>query len=521
DENVWCEEPYPNPSSLIHLQNQSESKTLSADTIPPRQIITLIQKYLTENGFLDIAQVLAERSGVPLDYDGVRGLVDMIGIGECQKAINSLPLLFPIETKENLRKIRTILVRYCLDQVFRTKPPVESLRFLRNNQQECYFSKKDIFDLTMFSFFLIPSPILFPDDIKSHTQSDTAILGIDIACNLSNTINELLPYTRCFQPNRLETLLKYSLMLQYDKCIFHSSADVRIFGKLSTVLMVQISLFALSIVCYFYTCFNGQTENYMEYKRYNLDSIPSLLKWSPDSTMMLVVTTCGRYIIFLCKIHCATPEDLSLQTTVINETISCADWFPDSLRYIIGTIDGNTYIANIDGHIINVLHGFRTSCILVVPTDESIIIADHLKRLVLWNSKSLDNTCLWQADDVIAGLTLCPDNQHIIFSIKGKSFNLFSLRYLSVVRTFVGFKNRTSPMKCTFMPGEHSKIFATGCENGDIFYWHLNKFEPVKVVEGNTKAPVGSVSWCPTDPKILASISGDNIINIWRSKCEN
>ncbi|KAI8027164.1 hypothetical protein LOK49_LG02G03630 [Camellia lanceoleosa] len=62
--------------------------------------------------------------------------------------------------------------------------------------------------------------------------------------------------------------------------------------------------------------------------------------------------------------------------------------------------------------------------------------------------------------------------------------------------------------------GLDARFFASGSEDSQVYIWHIECPEPIKILRGHLMV-VNCVSWNQRHPEMLASASDDKTIRIW------
>jgi WD40 repeat protein len=233
--------------------------------------------------------------------------------------------------------------------------------------------------------------------------------------------------------------------------------------------------------------------------------------WSPDDSYLIA---CGEDESSEVYVWTAETGDLKCRISQsVEDSLTTAAWYSDSRRFAVAGIKGHFYQCNIEGHVLESWEGVRVQCLASAPHTQSILAADNRMRLRAYNFNLLTDRSIIQEDRSIMSFCVSSDGRMALLNIASQGLHLWDLQDKTLVKQYQGITQGYYTIHSCF-GGVNEDFIASGSEDNKVYIWHRRQETPVLVLTGHTRT-VNAVSWNPTCPSMLASVSDDCYVKIW------
>ena len=197
------------------------------------------------------------------------------------------------------------------------------------------------------------------------------------------------------------------------------------------------------------------------------------------------------------------------------EPVGACVWATDSLSFVVGALDLSRSLVTVytDGrppsdwgkdHRVEDLCGSPDGKWLVALDDACIVhVYDAETRDLFWDMKfKVRPTCV----------SVSSDSKHLLVNKKDGEAQLFDLGTRECIQKFLGHTGGDYIIRSTF-GGANESFVVSGSDDGNVLIWHKTIGAAVERLQAH-KLRCNSISWCPTDPTLLASCGDDGKIKM-------
>lgn len=198
------------------------------------------------------------------------------------------------------------------------------------------------------------------------------------------------------------------------------------------------------------------------------------------------------------------------------EPVGACVWAADSCSFIVGSLDLRRSLVTVyvDGRGYsdwNKEHRVEDLC---GSSDGKWLVAlDDCSKIYVYNAETRD--LLWDMKFRVRPTSVCisSDSKYLLVNKKDGEAQLFDLVTRECVQKFLGHTGGDFIIRSAF-GGANESFVVSGSEDGNVLIWHKTIGAAVERL-GAHDARCNSISWCSTDPTILASCGDDGKIKMY------
>ncbi|KAF9177554.1 hypothetical protein BGZ49_005610, partial [Haplosporangium sp. Z 27] len=197
-------------------------------------------------------------------------------------------------------------------------------------------------------------------------------------------------------------------------------------------------------------------------------------------------------------------------------------WMPDSQRFITGTNDGQMYIWNLQGVVvqeIDIGDNISLDKFCMIPGQNAAVIVTERSKIEIFSFDTEERRYVDSLAEKPTTMAFSPDGSYLALPLTSdpalcRPAQIFIYDFHS--RTFMRTLEADSYVNDKFliMPsfcGPNGEILCSGSEDGKLNFWDVESGELIMVLEEHTRHS-GCTAVHPTMPGLLASCSDDNHI---------
>jgi len=529
-----------NSNSLNHATNGSgtQNGSIFANrhfTPGERDTLRLIGQHLRILGLSKTTDMLINESGCMLEHPAASNFSNLIMSGEwdkAEKALNDLKAL--IDLSADVTKMRFLILEQKYLECLEDGKILEALKCLRDELAPLKHNTDRLHEL---SGFLMCASL---DELKKLSKWDGK--NLKSRQSLMDKLRTFVPPNIMLPSKRLEVLITQAMELQSERCPFHNSNEKITLDSWSLLKdhvctkeqLPCVTLQVLNEHCdevWFCKFSNDGTKLATGSKDNTLiiwDVNPATHKvtfnksyddhlngvawvtWSPDDRYLLV---CGND-------ECTELWIWDIEQKVLkkrlnhnhDDSLTSAAWLPCGQFFVTGGTKGQFYYCDLDGNIRETWEGVRVRHLQCLP-DGSVLAADTLNRIRAYNFKEMSESNILHEDHQIISFTLNKSNNLALVNLVSQGLHLWDLKDKCLVRRFQG-STQNNFVSFSSFGGANDNFLASGSEDKRIYIWNIKKETPITILEGHSRN-VNCVSWNPTVPGMIASVSDDGTVRIW------
>ncbi|KAF9412539.1 hypothetical protein BGZ76_005164, partial [Entomortierella beljakovae] len=257
------------------------------------------------------------------------------------------------------------------------------------------------------------------------------------------------------------------------------------------------------------------------------------MAWSPDSKHILV--NCGfdptNLSYFTHLIDIAAGEIVLTQKHRDGDRDVPAiniGWLTDSERFVTGTSNGQIYVWNLQGVVVQELDvGDNKSLdrLFMIPGQNTAVIVTNDSKVEIFSFEGAETKYVDSMAEKPSAISVSPNGSYLSISVPSNAdlcrpaqIFIYDYRTLTFMRaleadSYVNERYVIMPTYC----GPFGEILCTGSENGILNFWDVETGELIMILEEHSKHS-GWVVFHPTHPGLMASCSDDNHIILWVTK---
>jgi WD40 repeat protein len=196
------------------------------------------------------------------------------------------------------------------------------------------------------------------------------------------------------------------------------------------------------------------------------------------------------------------------------DALTSAAWNPDSRRFVTGGTRGNFYLCDIDGNVIDQWEGVRVQGLGYRADGKTILAADTHNRIrgYIFDTTNHDHNMLKEENSIMS-FTVDATDRLALLNVATQGVHLWDLEDRCLIRKFQGVTQGFYTIHSCF-GGLNQNFIASGSEDNKVYIWHTKKERPIATLVGHSRT-VNCVSWNPTRPEMLVSVSDDGTIRLW------
>ncbi|KAL0691988.1 hypothetical protein Bca4012_059168 [Brassica carinata] len=237
--------------------------------------------------------------------------------------------------------------------------------------------------------------------------------------------------------------------------------------------------------------------------------------WSPEDQQVI---TCGENEVIK-RWDVGSGQCVGSYGRVDVGSVSCG-WLHDGSGIIGAMSDRRIYLWSLDGTEMEHEQEQRAqnmSDVAMTSDGKWIVSVGKEQHEISLFSRETRAERVIQLDekDMITSFSLSRDNKLLLIDLTSQEIQLWCIEGEPFkLDVFEGHKRSRFVIKSCF--GGYDEYFiASGCEDSQVYIWHIVKgSRPCRVLPGHSGA-VNCVSWNPADVHMLASGSDDRTIRIW------
>ncbi|CAL5321970.1 unnamed protein product [Camellia sinensis] len=495
--------------------------------IKKHELVRVIIQCLYSLGFNISASQLEQESNVSRKNSQFTVLESLIMEGNWQESIRFLveEMKDQIKSIEDRASVLQNILGQCILEYAERGDYASGLRFLRRDYSEFGVLKRRIDRLGM--------ELLFRDDRMrelSHMRREL-VYALEIT----------LPPPFAVSDRRLEKLVELSVYSQTFFCRYHNTRDaislyqdhycpnedhiptqtIQVLNSHENeVLFVQFSHNGAFLASASRDCtaiiwkVPEQGNLTVERTLRGHENPVYFLSWSPDDTML---ATCGEETLNLWDVETGVRR-FSFQPRV--PILSSCAWFPDSTRIVFGSCGPRKCIYRLKINENRLTRWVRTNKptitdLAITPDGENFICVfsqEYNSYIIIWNQRRHTKFVISEMSP-ITSVCVSVDSLWLLVNLSGHEIHLWNVAgsfgepYKRLHRTQIKFVIHS----CF---GLDARFFASGSEDSQVYIWHTESPEPIKILRGHLMV-VNCVSWNQRRPEMLASASDDKTIRIW------
>lgn len=512
-----------------------------------QDIIRLIGQHLRSLGLNQTAEQLIQESGCGLDNPAAAKFQAHIMDGDWSKAESDLgELKMLLESPQALVEMQFLVLEQKYLEHLEDGHLLEALHCLRHNLTPLHHNTQRVHELS--SYMMCGTP----EELRLMAHWDGK--GLASRQRLMEKLQGFLPPSVMLPPRRLRALLSQAVELQRDRCPYHNTPlSLKGDGGDSSAAQLDDGCCLLTDhVCsrdqfpcrtlqvlhdhcdeVWYCRFShsgallatGSKDSTVKIWEVNPTTLTlshkrtleghsygaSFVAWSPDDSYLIV---CGPEDCADVWVWNVLTGELRVKMTHSPEDslTSCA-WQRDGRKFVAGGIRGQFYQCDLDGNVLDSWEGVRVQGLYCRKDGRTVLAADSHHRIRGYVFDDLTDFSLIQEDHSIISFTCDDTGRLCLINIATQGVHLWDLEDKVLVRKFQGVTQGYYTIRSCF-GGVNQVFVASGSEDNKVYVWHMKWEKPIAVLQGHTRS-VNCVSWNPTHPSMLASVSDDATVRIW------
>lgn len=505
-----------------------------------RDFVRVILQALMENGFQRAADALCEESGVELEAPAVGEFRQAILNGDYERAHQLLPELIPPSSEPQKKKAIVFEIeRERFLELLECRKKNEALDCLRNSLTPAASDPKQIRQLAGFITCTHDRNIL-------HEEARWHGTGRISREELLQRIHGYLPSDLLIEPHRIDRLFEQALAYQATNCRGHYGFDD---NRVGTELIAsngllsdhQCSRESSRFTCYMkmtvhsdevlHAAFshNGQylatasrDRTVLIWKLPSGDLFNTLshssdvvhVSWRDDDSQLLTCSLDSRARIW------DIPSGTCNHIFLLNGEATVGVWTSESDALIIASQDGSLTRFSHDGRT---LERRILRCLdLKARPNGDVLALDHHRSLNVLDHTDLSTkskiNILEDDEDMSSTITLSRDGDVLLVSEYGGSLLGRFERDDSGQFSFAGYYNGHPNQQYVLRPcfaRDDEGLIVVGGEDGRLYVYERGDSTPLESLEEHTMT-INSVDWTDQHGGILASVSDDKTVCLWR-----
>lgn len=500
-----------------------------------QETLRLIGQYLHSVGLTDTVQSLIAESGCVLEPEQVSDFRRLIMSGKWHESLDVLEQLKDyIEEIDGLQQMKYLILEQKYFELIEDDRLMDAILCLRHEIRPLNIRIDRTHHLTTFLMF---------NSTKDMRKAANFIgKGFDSREKLMERLQKYLPAHIMLPPKRLETLLSQAIELQQVRCKYHVKTTPLTLNDIS--LLKDHSCSKESVHCVTIQTLTDHTDEVWFCKFspdgtklatgskdcllliYDVDNITYQMKlrkqfdghthgigciaWCPFSRFIIVCGTDDCNEIWIWDIE--KNEQRARMHHALEDSLTCAAWFPCGRKFVCGGSRGQFYYCDIDGNFLQSWEGIRLQC-LHVTQDGLILAADAQRRIVAYKFDQKSEEQLIREDQPIMSFNISKDGRLALLNIASQGVHLWDLQDKILLRKYQGVIQANYVNHGSF-GGPNEEFLVSGSEDAKIYLWHRREEHPMMIFSGHQRT-VNCVSWHPTLPMLFASASDDTTVRIW------
>ncbi|ODN03641.1 WD repeat-containing protein 26 [Orchesella cincta] len=518
----------------VHDEDERKISPISsiAEKRTSEDIVRIIGQHLLTMGLTKSAETLMHESGCRMDHPVAAKFRSHVMNGDWGKAHTDLQELKDLlENPDSLIEMQFLLLEQKYLELLEDGKVIDALSTLRYELTPLNHKTSRVHQLSAFIMC----------STAEQVREQASWNGKESRIQLMEQLQQFLPPSVMLPPRRLDALLKQAIDWQTERCPYHNS---KLESELSLVVdhvctkdsFPSTTLQVLNDhsdevwFCRFSpdgtklaTGSKDQTViiwdvHPTELKLTHRKTIDghqygaSYLTWSPDSNYLLV---CGPEDTPELWVYNSTSGDLQIKIAPGPEdSLTSAAWHPDSRRFVAGGTRGQFYLCDLDGNVLDSWEGVRVQSLGYRQDGKTVLAADTHNRIrgYVFATQNSDHNIL-KEEYAIMSFTVDTSDRLALLNVATQGVHLWDLEDRCLVRKFQGVTQGFYTIHSCF-GGLNQNFIASGSEDNKVYIWHIKKERPIAVLCGHSRT-VNCVSWNPTRPEMLVSVSDDGTIRLW------